>query len=218
MQVVGMSSRGWCDEYLSHGSLLVRLELDLEGRTRFEEMKMRMMLAARRVPTSLGRLTVALLVLALAACGGGDADSDGGTDTPADSGDTGDATAVSTDTGTSADVTTGDSGGGAMATLTVGDNVYTWTAEQMGTCEINGIFGPANAEFGVPPSQGGEGPWVQFIDRGDGGVNFSAVLEGEEYSGTGPGEADEIRSGGFTYTGDMGSGGERFEVELEVQC
>lgn len=174
---------------------------------------MRMMLAIRRVPASAGRLTVALLVLALVACGGGDADPDGGTDTPADAGDT---TAAPADTSASDDATTG-SGGSAMATLTVGDDVYTWAAEDMGTCEINGIF-PASADFGVPPSQGGEGPWVQFIDRGDGGVNFSALLEGEEYSGTGSGEADEIRSDGFTYTGNMGSGGEQYEVELEVQC
>ena len=175
---------------------------------------MRIKLTARRVPTSVGRLAAALLMLALVACGGGDSDSDGGTGTPTDAGDP---TAAPADTGGSDEATTGDSGGGAMATLTVGDEVYTWAAEDMGTCEIGGIF-PANADFGVPPSQGGEGPWVQFLDRGDGGINFSAVLDGEEYSGTGSGEADEIRSDGFSYTGSMGRGGERIEVELEVQC
>ncbi|HUG09119.1 MAG TPA: hypothetical protein VMP13_09550 [Acidimicrobiia bacterium] len=45
------------------------------------------------------------------------------------------------------------------------------------------------------------GNWVQFIDRGDGGINFSAVLDGEEYSGTGSGEADGITSDGFSTRG-----------------
>lgn len=149
--------------------------------------------------------------LVLAACGGGDA-SDGG-DTIANgagAGSGGSSGTVEPGQGSTA-------GGEASATLTIGDQVYTWTAEDMTGCTIDGIF-PASADFGVPPSQGGEGPWVQFIDRGDGGINFSAVLEGEEYAGTGSGQADEIRSDGFTYTGSMGSSGGSVDVELEVFC
>lgn len=99
----------------------------------------------------------------------------------------------------------------------VDGEVYTWTADQMTGCTIDGVF-PASADFGVPPSQGGEGPWVQFIDRGDGGINFSAVIDGEEYSGTGSGAAAEIRSDGFTYSGPMNRNGEVLDVELDVNC
>lgn len=60
--------------------------------------------------------------------------------------------------------------------------------------------------------------WVLFIDRGDGGINFSAVLGGEQYSGTGSGEADEITSNGFTYTGTMSHDGDRIDASLEVTC
>lgn len=88
----------------------------------------------------------------------------------------------------------------------------------MTVCEIHLVVGSANADFGVPPSQGGSGPCFQFIDRGDGGINFSAMFEGEEYSNTGSGSADEIRSDGFSYTGEMGTGGGVVDVELEVSC
>lgn len=164
-------------------------------------------------PKTMGGVAIILLVLVLASCGGD------GTDSAAAGGDS-----SSGSTNTTAALVGGEtgadegSGDGAMATLTVDGEVYTWSAEEMTVCEINGVFGPANAEFGVPPSQGGTGPWVQFIDRGDGGINFSAILAGEEYSGTGPGAADEIRSDGFSYRGTMGTGGERVEVELEVSC
>lgn len=170
----------------------------------------RMLTQGRSVTAALMAL---LLVAGLSACGGGDFDSGNGSSDPsADVSGGGDVDDRFDSGGT-------DDGGAsdATATLTVGADVYTWTGEQMNVCAIDGIF-PANADFGVPPSQGGDGPWVQFIDRGDGGINFSAVLEGEEYSGTGSGEADEIRSDGFTYTGMMGSGGQRVEVELEVEC
>lgn len=66
----------------------------------------------------------------------------------------------------------------------------------------------------VRPPQGAP----EFIDRGDGGINFSAVLGGEEYSGTGSGEADEITSDGFVYTGTMGHVGQSVDVRLEVTC
>lgn len=164
----------------------------------------------RSVATLLSTL---LIVLMLAACGGSDAESSGDGSVSADgSGDAGGG-----DDGASGNQGGETTGADAMATLTLGDEVYTWTGEDMNVCSIGGIF-PANADFGVPPSQGGQGPWVQFIDRGDGGINFSALIDGQEYSGTGSGEADEIRSDGFTYTGSMGGGGERFEVQLEVTC
>lgn len=38
---------------------------------------------------------------------------------------------------------------------------------------------------------------------GDGGINFSTFLGGEEYTGTGSGEADEIADTGFSCTGTM---------------
>lgn len=158
-------------------------------------------------------LAILVLALVLAACGGDDADSTAAGDDASNG--VSDASAAGVDDGTAGDER---SGGDATATLTVGDEVYSWTAEQMTVCEINGVFGPANADFGVPPSQGGSGPWFQFIDRGDGGINFSAMFEGEEYSGTGSGSADEIRSDGFSYTGEMGTGGGVVDVELEVSC
>ncbi|KAA3640759.1 MAG: hypothetical protein DWP92_02415 [Armatimonadetes bacterium] len=160
-----------------------------------------------------GKVAILLLALVLAACGGDDSDS-------VATGDTTSGGATDTSAAGPHDGTLGDegSGGGASATLIVEGEVYTWTAEQMTVCEINGVFGPANADFGVPPSQGGDGPWFQFIDRGDGGINFSAVLEGAEYTGTGSGAADEIRSDGFSYTGEMGTGGEQVDVEPEVDC
>jgi hypothetical protein len=177
-----------------------------------EELQMGTMFTSRRA--TAGRLAIILLVFVLTACGGDDADSAAATGDTTSNGAT-DTSAAGADDGTAGDE---GSGGDATATLTVGDEVYTWTAEQMTVCEINGVFGPANADFGVPPSQGGGGPWFQFIDRGDGGINFSAVLEGEEYMGTGSGAADEIRSDGFSYTGEMGTGGEPVAVDLEVSC
>lgn len=168
---------------------------------------MGMTFTARRA--TAGGLAIILFAGVLAACGGDDADSAAGDD---DLGNApGDTSAVVGDDGAEA------SGGDATATLTIGDEVYTWTADDTTRCVIDGIF-PASADFGVPPSQGGQGPWVQFTDRGDGGIHFSAVIEGREYSGTGSGEADEIRSDGFSYTGMMGSEGERLDVELEVFC
>ncbi len=175
---------------------------------------MGMVFKSRRAQSIAVRLAISLLALVLVACGGDDANSTDGGDDRAANGSGGTAV-VGGDDGADAGET---SGGGAMATLTVAGDIYTWTAEQMTVCEIDGIFGPANADFGIPPSQGGEGPWVQFIDRGDGGINFSAVIDGEEYSGTGSGEADEVRSDGFTYTGNMTRSGERLDVELEVSC
>ena len=156
--------------------------------------------ALRPVRAVLAKWSIVVLVVALAGCGGGEADPVGGAGSQSGGG-----TAAGADT-TNANADGGDAGdssGNSTATLTVGGDVYTWTADQMTVCEINGVFGPANADFGVPPSQGGGGPWVQFIDRGDGGVNFSAVIDGEEYSGTGSGEADEIRPDGFDTSGSM---------------
>lgn len=104
----------------------------------------------------------------------------------------------------------------ARATLTIDGEVFEWEANESTTCTIGGAM-PDWAHF-----QAGEttqaGDWVQFIDRGDGGINFSAVLDGDEYSGTGSGEADEITGNGFTYTGTMNTGGQNVDVELEVTC
>lgn len=104
----------------------------------------------------------------------------------------------------------------ARATLTVDGEVYEWDANEWTTCTIGGAM-PVWAHF-----QSGEttqeDDWVQFIDRGDGGINFSAVLDGEEHSGTGSGEADEITGNGFTYTGTMNRGGQSVDVTLEVTC
>jgi hypothetical protein len=160
-------------------------------------------------------VVVGALALGMAACGDDDVDLGGGGD-PASAAEDG-----SIDPGAAANAGSGGSGdaaasGDAMATLTVDGEVYRWTADQATLCLIGGTF-PADAEFREAP-QGEEGDWVQFLDRGDGGVNFSAVLGGEEYSGTGSGEADEIRSDGFTYTGTMNRDGQNLDVELEVTC
>lgn len=158
----------------------------------------------------IGALWVALIVV-LAACGGGDPQGgDAAQAEPVDpNGDVVDAQ------NGSAPITGGD---GAMARLVVAGEAYTWAAEQMTVCEIDGVFGPANADFGVSPSQGGSGPWVQFIDRGDGGINFSAVIDGVDHHGTGSGEADEIRADGFSYAGTMTRDGEIVDVALDVTC
>jgi|FLYL01.1.fsa_nt_gi hypothetical protein len=149
---------------------------------------------------------VPVLGLLLAACGAGDT---GGATNPS--------LAVSEPEQTG---TAGRPGadGNPTAKLTAGSEVYTWTSDQANTCEIEGMLGHPSADFGIPPSQGGEGPWVQFLDRGDGGVNFSAVLEGEEYSGTGPGESEKVGTNSFRYTGTMNRSGEPVEVVLEVSC
>ncbi len=169
-----------------------------------------------RLRDAMGRTwLIAVLALVLAACGGGD--SDGGGEATSDP--VGDRASDSSDSESgAADVGTGNGGSSsAMATLTVGDEVYTWTADQMVICEVNGVFGPANAEFREAP-RGQDGNWVQFIDRGDGGVNFSAVLGGEEHVGTGPGEADDLSPAGWTFTGEMSRSNEPVDVELEVTC
>ncbi|MGK2949266.1 MAG: hypothetical protein ACSLFP_11870 [Acidimicrobiales bacterium] len=103
-----------------------------------------------------------------------------------------------------------------MATLTVAGEPYSWSADKAVICNIGGTF-PADAEFREVPRPG-DGDWFQFLDRGDGGINFSAVLGGEEHSGTGAGEADEIRSDGFSFTGTLNRDGEVLDVELEVTC
>lgn len=104
----------------------------------------------------------------------------------------------------------------ARATLTVGSDVHEWEANEWTTCTLGGAM-PAWAHFQEDETTQ-TGDWVQFIDRGDGGINFSAVLGGEEYSGTGSGEADEITSDGFVYTGTMGHAGDSIDVRLEVTC
>jgi hypothetical protein len=164
--------------------------------------------------TSRIQVWIGVAALVLAACGGGDGAGSGDTTPTTGSGSGSGGTSGTVESG---QASSGGQGGDATATLTIEDQVHTWAAEDMTDCSIGGIF-PASAEFGVPPSQGGEGPWVQFIDRGDGGINFSALIDGEEYSGTGSGEADEIRSDGFSYTGMMGSNGQRLDVVLEVFC
>jgi len=78
----------------------------------------------------------------------------------------------------------------ARATLTVGSDVHEWEANEWTTCILGGAM-PVWAHFQEDETTQ-TGDWVQFIDRGGGGINFSAVLGGEEYSGTGSGEADEI--------------------------
>ncbi|HSL58845.1 MAG TPA: hypothetical protein VK866_13450 [Acidimicrobiales bacterium] len=163
-------------------------------------------------PKMVVRLVVVVaMALGMVACGDddvglGDLGDAGGADD--DSGEL--------DAGTDAGGGAGGASGNAEAILTVDGEVYRWTADQATLCLIDDIY-PADAEFRAAP-QGEEGDWVQFLDRGDGGVNFSAVLGGEEYSGTGSGEADEIRSDGFTYTGTMNRDGQNLDVELEVTC
>lgn len=104
----------------------------------------------------------------------------------------------------------------AVATLIVGDTTYAWEKNDWTTCDIGGSF-PVWVGFQTNESTA-SGDWVQFIDRGDGGINFSAYLNGEEYHGTGSGEADEIHSDGFSYTGEMTSSGEPIDVRLDVTC
>ncbi len=106
--------------------------------------------------------------------------------------------------------------GAARATLVVGDETYTWEGNQWTYCEIGGLF-PANAEFQTEPDKR-SGNWVQFIDRRDGGINFSAILGGREFGGTGSGEADEITSNGFTFTGSLNNSGTVYDARLEVSC
>lgn len=172
--------------------------------------------------SNLMRMAVFLvgLLMVLAACGGS---------TTAESGDVADA-ATTGDGGQDIDRgqpgSSGSSSGGgdgaatatsgASAMLAVGTETYAFAGNQWTYCEIGGLF-PANAEFQTEQDKRA-GNWVQFVDRGDGGVNFSAVLEGEEYSGTGSGEADEITSTGLTYTGRLNRGGEVLEAWLEVSC
>jgi hypothetical protein len=161
------------------------------------------------------------MVLVLAACGGetgaGDDGGLGQTGLPSESGND-DASAGGSNGGADSDggSTTGGGISQAAATLVVGSNTYTWEGNQWTYCEISGLF-PASVEFQKEEIKY-DGDWFQFLDRGDGGINFSAVLEGEEYSGTGSGEADEIFSNGFTYTGFLSSQGERYDVQLEVSC
>lgn len=104
----------------------------------------------------------------------------------------------------------------ARARLTVGSDVYEWEGNEWTTCTLGGAI-PAWAHFQQDETTQ-TGDWVQFIDRGDGGINFSAVLGGEEFSGTGSGEADEITSDGFSYTGTMNHAGDSVDVRLEVTC
>lgn len=109
-----------------------------------------------------------------------------------------------------------DASDNAMATLVVDGETYVWEKNDWTTCTIDGLtpvwVGFQNTEHNW------DDDWFQFIDRGDGGINFSAYLDGEEYGGTGSGEADEIRSDGFTYTGDMTVDGESVDVSLDVTC
>lgn len=104
----------------------------------------------------------------------------------------------------------------AMATLVVDGETYVWEKNEWTFCEIGGSL-PVWVDFSKAEDKWSE-DWVQFLDRGDGGINFSAYLGGEEYHGTGSGEADEIRSDGFSYTGDMGVNGEQVDVSLDVTC
>lgn len=105
----------------------------------------------------------------------------------------------------------------ARATLTVGSDVYEWEANEWTTCTLDGAM-PVWAGFQEDETTQ-TGDWVQFIDRGDGGIHFSAVLDGEEYSGNGLGDgADEITSDGFVYTGRMAHAGDQVDVSLEVTC
>lgn len=104
----------------------------------------------------------------------------------------------------------------AEAVLVVGGDAYTWEYNEWTICSVDGVF-PAQASFQTGESTQSS-DWVQFIDRDDGGINFSAYIAGEEYHGTGSGEADSITSTGFTYVGTMGYNGEDLETSLEVTC
>jgi hypothetical protein len=141
----------------------------------------------------MGTIGAVLLALTVAACGGGD--------------DLGLEEAFEPGANLSAN---------AGATLTVGADVYEWEGNEWATCTLGGAM-PVWAHFQENETTQ-TGNWVQFIDRGDGGINFSAVLDGEEYAGTGSGEADEINSDGFVYTGTMSHAGELIDVRLEVTC
>lgn len=155
------------------------------------------------------------MVLIVAACGGtSTGDGEEGVAAPG----AGDSTAHSGEVSSEGGEGTANEGrSAAMARLVVGDITYTWEGNEWTYCEIGGLF-PANAEFQTEQDKRA-GNWVQFIDRGDGGINFSAILEGEEYAGTGSGEgADEITSSGFTYTGTVNRGGQVLDASLEVSC
>ena len=161
-----------------------------------------------------------VLVVALTACGDGTDDPAGNRagDTGATSA-VGESTTAGSDGSSSPDDGSDPAGGGtgaAMATLVVGDETYKWEGNQWTYCEIGGLF-PANAEFQTEQDKR-SGNWVQFIDRGDGGINFSAILDGREFAGTGSGEADEITSNGFTFTGSLNNSGTLYDVRLEVNC
>ena len=160
-----------------------------------------------------------MLALALVGCGGGEGatdadevvDADGQSSASGDSSTGGEGPTEGDDAQEAADA-----GGSAGATLVVGDRTIEWAGNEWTYCEIGGLF-PANVEFQVEEVKQ-EGDWFQFIDRGDGGVNFSAVLDGEEYGGTGSGKADEIRDDGFTYTGSLNRGGEVLDTSLDPTC
>lgn len=157
--------------------------------------------------------------MVLAACGG---DTGGGDDVGSAGGEVQNASQDAS--GNSGDASSGGgddaaSGGSsqAVATLTIGDETHVFEGNQWTDCEIGGGFLAARAEFQQDESKQ-SGDWFQFLDREDGGINFSAVIDGEEYSGTGGGDADEITSNGFTYTGPMNRSGERLDTVLEVSC
>lgn len=103
----------------------------------------------------------------------------------------------------------------AIATLVVAGDTHVWEKNDWTFCEIGGAL-PVWVSFQENESTA-SGDWVQFLQRDD-GINFSAVIDGGEYTGTGSGEADEIRSNGFSYTGEMGHEGESVEVSLDVTC
>ena len=98
----------------------------------------------------------------------------------------------------------------------IGEDTYVFEGNEWTICDIGGLF-PVNAEFQLQEVKR-DGDWFQFIDRGDGSVNFSAVFDGEEYAGTGPGEADDVTESGFTYTGALNRGGVKLDTVLEVSC
>ncbi|HEX6220373.1 MAG TPA: hypothetical protein VF115_04720 [Acidimicrobiia bacterium] len=104
----------------------------------------------------------------------------------------------------------------AKATLILNGTTYTWEKNDWTMCDIGGNV-PVWVGFQQTEDRPG-GDWFSFIDTGDDIINFSAFLDGGEYEGTGGGAADEIRSDGFSYTGDMTSGGEVLDVSLEVTC
>jgi hypothetical protein len=160
-----------------------------------------------------------VLLIVLAACGSGNDGGDGPVTGPNDGSATGGVATGGLDPSSS--VEPGGAGGdgdtgAAMATLVVGGETYSFEGNQWTYCEIGGLF-PANAEFQTEQEKH-SGAWVQFIDRGDGGIHFSALIDAEEYTGTGAGEADEITSNGLVYTGTLNRNGEVLEASLEVSC